>query len=117
MRVMHLRKWFLSLALTAAAAWATLPNAVGYCATCYLGAAGIGDKGIRALQMGIVVLMIPTATILGGILWCAFRYRDSDSLPECQSPEELQGNRWEERFGEASGFAATKIPLPAVNPN
>ena len=117
MRVMHLRKWFLSLALTAAAAWATLPNAVGYCATCYAGAAGVGDKGIRALQLGIVVLLIPTATILVGILWSAFRYRDSDSLPERQSPEELQGSRWEERFGEASGFATTRISLPAVNPN
>ena len=117
MRVVHLRKRFSSLALIAAAGWATLPNAVAYCATCYMGAAGAGDKGIRALQLGIIVLAIPTATILGGILWYAFRYRDSAVLPERQSQKELQGDRWEERFGEAARFITARISLPAVKPH
>ena len=108
------QNWFWSLALIAAAAWATLPSAAAYCATCYLGAADAGDKAIQALRLGIIVLAIPTATILGGILFYAFRYRDSAVLPERQSQEELLGNRWKERWGKTARFLTARISLSAV---
>ncbi|MBI3895792.1 MAG: hypothetical protein HY313_07650 [Acidobacteria bacterium] len=108
------KRFFSSLALTAVAAGAVLPNAVAYCTTCYLGATGAGDKGIRALQMGIIVLIIPTAIILGGILWYAFRYQDPATVEQRQ---EIQGNYQEKWLGKAVRFATAMVSLSAIKPH
>ncbi|MBI4460112.1 MAG: hypothetical protein HY648_08650 [Acidobacteria bacterium] len=115
MRVHRLKSWLGGLLLSAVAGNAFLSDAFAYCATCYAGAAGAGDKGIRALQLGIVVLLIPTGAILGGILWTAFRRQDSDNLPDTRSIAEMQEN-WQEPFGETGSFSKENSSLPAVNP-
>ncbi len=42
---------------------------------CYANAAAANNEGIRALQTGIVVLLVPPVLIFAGILVTAYRRR------------------------------------------
>jgi len=70
--------------------------AAAQCILCYSSAAGAGGRGIRALQIGILVLLIPTLAILAGVLWVAYRRRNSDAAGPAVSESEKDSN-WEER--------------------
>jgi hypothetical protein len=73
--------------------------AAAQCAMCYASAAAAGGKGIHALKLGILVLAIPTIAIFAGLIYLAFRYRNSYSS--------WQGQSLPERLSEQSLF-----PLP-----
>ncbi len=47
------------------------------CAMCYTGAAAQSEQGMRALNLGILVLLLPAAAIFAGIFWMAYRSRDA----------------------------------------
>jgi len=46
------------------------------CAMCRTSAAAADQTGKEALNLGVLVLLIPTASIFGGVLFWAFRKRD-----------------------------------------
>lgn len=46
------------------------------CAMCYQTAAASGAKGIHALNLGILALLIPLASIIGGITAVTYRHRN-----------------------------------------
>ena len=56
----------------------TAPPAAAQCAMCYSTAAAQDSEAIKALNLGILVLLIPPVAIMGGILLLAFRYRNAD---------------------------------------
>ena len=68
----------LAVAFLLAAFWFT-PVAVYAqgCAMCYASAAAQSAQGIRALNLGILILLIPTVVIFGGIFLVTYRRRDS----------------------------------------
>ncbi len=87
MRSGCLKKWLLSLALVALALGLDSAPAVAWCAVCYDAAAASGPKAIRALQLGILILLVPTVTILGGLGLVAFRRRNSSPSGDAPSPK------------------------------
>jgi hypothetical protein len=73
-RVLKTRAWVLGSAL----AGVLLKSAPAFaCATCYTDA--IGPKALEAIKSGILILLLPTVVIFGGVIWVTFRYRDSDT--------------------------------------
>ena len=58
----------LALALTVAVFVLNAAPAAAQCIMCYASAAGTGSRGIRALQIGILVLLVPTLALGAGIL-------------------------------------------------
>jgi hypothetical protein len=88
---------FLSTAVLAAAVHlVTAVPAAAQCVMCYLSAAGSGDRGIRTLQIGIVILMIPTVAILSGLGWMVVRRRNSHLSAETDGCE--MDSKWEEEL-------------------
>ncbi|OFV98625.1 MAG: hypothetical protein A3F68_09245 [Acidobacteria bacterium RIFCSPLOWO2_12_FULL_54_10] len=85
------RKLLLSTIAMIACAWAALPNAAAYCATCY-SVAGVGDKVTEVLQRGIAILLIPTVAIMGFIVLRTLRSKDASSqevpLPQADLSQE-----------------------------
>lgn len=77
-RAERLRKWLGAMGLAVAAFGSTAKPAMAQCVLCYSSAAASGSRGIRALQIGILVLLVPTLTFLAGVLLYAFRRRNSD---------------------------------------
>ena len=69
----------LLLAVTAA-------PAAAQCAMCYSTAAAQDSEAIKALNLGILVLLIPPVAVMVGILLLAFRYRNSDLTEAEQTP-------------------------------
>ena len=69
-----------ALGLTVAVFFLNAAPAAAQCIMCYASAAGTGSRGIRALQIGILVLLLPTLALGAGILWLAYRRRNSDAL-------------------------------------
>ncbi|MFQ5723974.1 MAG: hypothetical protein ACE5G6_05730 [Terriglobia bacterium] len=68
----------LRLALTAllAAAWLAAPEAFAQgCSMCRNTAAAGGEQATRALDLGVLILLVPTISIFAGILVFAVRYR------------------------------------------
>ena len=94
-------KWLSAIALVAAACWAVAAPALAQCAMCYATAASQSEKGIQALNLGIIVLLIPPVTIMGGILWYAFRH----NAQETWKRRELESHDWALEAGERSGVA------------
>jgi hypothetical protein len=45
------------------------------CAMCYQNAAASGAKGIHALNLGILALVIPLVSVIGGITVATYRSR------------------------------------------
>ena len=76
----RLSNWLSALALTVAAFFLSAAPAAAQCIMCYASAAGTGSRGIRALQIGILVLLVPTLALGAGVLWLAYRRRNSDAL-------------------------------------
>ncbi len=56
----------------------TAGPAAAQCAMCYQNAAAQDARAMRALNFGILLLLIPPVTIMAGILGLAFRYRNAD---------------------------------------
>ena len=73
-------KWLSAVGLTVAVFVLNAAPAAAQCIMCYASAAGTGSRGIRALQIGILVLLVPTLTLGGGVLWLAYRRRNSDAV-------------------------------------
>lgn len=74
--------------------WTTASTAAAQCVMCYASASNAGSKAIQALRSGILVLVIPTALVFGGIMFIALRHRkfgsnESDSTEELPTPEPL----------------------------
>ena len=90
-----------ALALTVVAFFLNAAPAEAQCIMCYASAAGTGSRGIRALQIGILVLLVPTLAIGAGVLWLAYRRRNSDA-----SESEISGkdSNWNE------GLMALRVP-------
>ena len=51
------------------------------CAMCKSSLAAQGQNVIAALQLGILVLLVPPLAIMGSFLYIAFRREDDASLP------------------------------------
>ena len=73
------RHWLSAFVLGGTAFLLTSLPAAAQCILCYSSAAGAGGRGIRALQIGILVLLVPTLTFMAGLLWIAYRRRNSDA--------------------------------------
>lgn len=65
-----------------AAAWSTATLAAGaafgQCAMCYATAASQGPQARHALNLGILLLILPVASIIGGIAVVTYRNRNSE---------------------------------------
>ncbi len=70
----------------------TASSAAAQCAMCYSTAAAQDSEAIKALNLGILVLLIPPVAIMGSILLLAFRYRNSDPT-EAEQPPSPQPSR------------------------
>ena len=101
-RVSRAGKWFAAIALVAAAFWTASAPAFAQCAMCYASAASQSDKGIQALNIGIIVLLIPPVTIMIAILLYAFRCRNAQ---EPWKRRELESRTWALEAGERSSVA------------
>ena len=78
-QIVRVRSWISGLVLAGALYLLTAAPAAAQCIMCYASAAGSGGRGIRALQIGIFVLLAPTLTILAAVVWITYRRRDSDA--------------------------------------
>ena len=74
------------IALTVLLLAVTAPPAAAQCAMCYSTAAAQDSEAIKALNLGILVLLIPPVAIMGSILLLAFRYRNADHTEAEQTP-------------------------------
>jgi len=88
-----IRRWVSALSLWAAAYFLTAAPAAAQCILCYTSVAGAGDRTIRAIQIGILILMVPTVTIFGGLAWMVFSRRHGDRPEPDSSEMDLQ---WDE---------------------
>jgi len=48
------------------------------CSMCYQNAAASGPQGMRALNLGILLLIVPVASIIAGISVVTYRHRGSE---------------------------------------
>ena len=67
-----------ALALAVLLLAVTAAPAAAQCAMCYNSAAAQDSEAIKALNLGILVLLIPPVAIMGSILLLAVRYRNAD---------------------------------------
>ena len=67
-----------ALALAVLLLAVTAAPAAAQCAMCYNSAAAQDSEAIKALNLGILVLLIPPVAIMASILLLAFRYRNAD---------------------------------------
>ena len=102
----RLRSWLSALALTVTMFFLNAAPAAAQCVICYTTAAASGDRGIRALQIGILVLLVPTLTMLAGVLWLAYRRRNPDPSG---SEIATKDPNWEE------GLLALRVPQETGN--
>ena len=66
---------------------ATSP-AAAFCATCYSATTGAGGNIIRSLQIGILILLLPTLAIMAVLAVLTYRRRNSDADADSARPEE-----------------------------
>ena len=100
----HRKRFFnrlSALGLTVAVFFLNAAPAAAQCIMCWASAAGAGSRGIRALQIGILVLLVPTLGLGGGVLWLAYRRRNSDAL---ESEVSEKDSNWNE------GLMALPVP-------
>jgi hypothetical protein len=91
-------RWMGALAVIAASFLAG-PAARAQCVLCYLSASSTGDRGASVLRAGILVLLIPTVLIFGGVILLALRRRDpaglgGEAAEDGQASEENAGGSW-----------------------
>ncbi len=108
-------KWISAIALVVAACWAASAPALAQCAMCYATAASQSDKGIQALNLGIIVLLIPPVTMMGGILLYAFRCRNAQEPWKRRELEShdgaLEAGEWNDVALPAQFFERPVSPL------
>jgi hypothetical protein len=66
-----------AMGLTALWLWLGSRPALAQCVMCYMNATGAGAKAAHTLRIGILILAIPTMTILAGLVVVAIRRRNS----------------------------------------
>ena len=88
----RLRGRFWTLALAVATFFLNAAPAAAQCVMCWASAAGAGSRGIRALQIGILVLLVPTLALGGGVLWLAYRRRNTDAWGTEVPAKDLEWN-------------------------
>jgi hypothetical protein len=49
--------------------------ALGQCALCYESASAAGQKGQKAISRAIIVLLVPTLSLMAGLVTIAVRYK------------------------------------------
>ena len=102
MRMGCVKKWLPVLAAVTGVFLLSSRPAFALCATCY---AALGAKGTRALQSGILILLIPTAAIFCGLLWATFRYRNSyPNWPAPAQAEPVEGEQVYQEDAASSRF-------------
>lgn len=101
-------KWLAAILLTAVVHFQTAAPAAAQCIMCYMGASGSGARGIRAIQIGILILMIPTVAIMTGLVYTVIRRRHA--RPVGNEKSEMDST-WDESMAdlgvspEADGFS------------
>jgi hypothetical protein len=98
------RTTIISATLVAAAVALLGPAASAQCVLCYLSASATGDRGSSVLRAGILVLLIPTVLIFGGVMLLAVRRREpaaSDDAVADHSLSEDRSNSEDRRDEEA----------------
>ena len=93
-------RWFSAALLAVAAHCLTAAPATAQCVLCYISAGGSGSRGIRTMQIGILILMIPTVAIIAGLVWMVVRRRNADAaLTDGSGPDGSGINpKWEEEL-------------------
>lgn len=71
----RISRWIAQGAVVGAALAATRPAFAQGCAMCYTTAAAAKKAGMRALQSGILILLVPPLLMFLGIFWFTFRSR------------------------------------------
>ena len=79
-QLVRVRCWISALLTVGAVHFLMAAPAAAQCFLCYVSAAGSGDRGIRTLQIGILILMIPTVAILAGLVWMVVRRGKGDPV-------------------------------------
>jgi len=72
------------------AAWLMLCSAPAFsqaCSMCYSTAKATSKDGQRAIQKGVVVLLVPPVGFMTLGVWMAFRYGRKRDLEQSESPE------------------------------
>jgi hypothetical protein len=75
----RIRSWISAAFGCIAVHFLTAAPVSAQCILCYTSVAGSGDRGIRTLQIGILILLVPTVAMLSGLVWMAVRRRNSDA--------------------------------------
>jgi hypothetical protein len=88
-------RWLSAVLLAAAAHLLAAAPAAAQCIMCYASAAGSGNRGIRTIQIGILILMIPTVAFIAGLVWMVVRRRN-DRAALTHGPE--RDPKWEEEL-------------------
>ncbi|MBI4463990.1 MAG: hypothetical protein HY647_04735 [Acidobacteria bacterium] len=91
MTLAHFRRWVGRLAVGVIGWTLAAAPAAAFCATCYAATAGSGSKIIRSLQVGILILLLPTLAIFVSLVVLAYRRRNSNPYTDPVRPEELGG--------------------------
>lgn len=104
----RLSVWVASLLLGAFAHLLTAAPAAAQCILCYTSAAGTGNRGIRSLQIGILILLIPSVAFMAGLVWVMIRRRHGAPLGTDRSDRSEMDAAWEERFRELHGAPGTE---------
>ena len=91
----RVRCWISALLTAGVVHVLTAAPAAAQCVLCYVSGAAAGDRGIRTLQIGILILLIPTVAILASLVWITVRRRNSDAVPGAGAARDLQ---WEEEL-------------------
>jgi hypothetical protein len=64
----RLRRGFFSVVLCVLGVVAAAPRVFAQCATCYTAASAAGEKGMRAIDMGILILLFPALLLFVSVL-------------------------------------------------
>jgi hypothetical protein len=76
----HLKSWMGVLAGAAAWLWFSAVPAAAQCALCYTSAGSAGARGIAALRLGIIILLVPAVVLFLGVLYVALRNKDGAAV-------------------------------------
>ena len=96
MSLSRITQWIAGLATAGASMLFAVTASAQSCAMCYSSAAAAKGDGIRALQHGIMLLVVPPLLMFVGIFAMAFRSRErftgsrhAEALPEEASAEDF----------------------------
>jgi hypothetical protein len=106
-RRMSLKPW---MGAALAVAVVSARTAAAQCIMCYMNASSTGDRGIRALQHGILILIVPTLLAFAGLFLLAYRRRNAPGRAENPFPMELIQHAADQDVEEDE-----RLPLP-TNP-